>query len=124
MESLESIREGKLYWEDEVKTYSEHFLAKLQELYPSNPMFLRCRFPIPFESGYNEAHCRIKKGKGILDRLNPFAKTLVKIETNFRANDIIPGTVTVLEDSLRENIDNIVKKLNEESGESFRVIYS
>jgi|TARA_Y100000310_G_C20049293_1_gene519799 hypothetical protein len=124
MESLEAIKDGKLYWEDGFRTYGEHLLAELEKLHSDVPMVGRFRAPIPFEHTYEELYFTIKRGRSNLAKFNPLAKKLVRVYEHYQSGPWMPKTVTVFDSSLREDVTRIVSELNEKSGKHFDVKYA
>ena len=78
--------------------------------------------PIHFEPGYEELFFTIKKGKGILSRLNQFAKKLVRIHENYQSGPFLPKTITA-DISMKNSIEKIVPELESKTGEHFEVKY-
>lgn len=126
MESLETIKDGKLYWETGFETYGGHLLKRLQELRPNIPMF--GIYSTPMFSGASKGdpidlYYKIKKGQeGTFAELNPFARILVTVhEHSYIAHKSI---VTIHDSSLREDVTQVISELNEKSGKDFKVMYT
>jgi len=110
---LRGVKNGDFYWDDALRIYGESLLSQLQELHPEIPMWGKFKAPI-----FN-----IKKGRGILSRLNPFAKKLVEIFDYPNYSSLSPKTITA-HISMKNSIERIVPELESKTGEHFEVKYT
>lgn len=124
METLESIKEGKLYWEDSIRTYGEHLLAQLQRRYPDKQMVGRFSQSLLRDAEYNKVCYTIREGSSRFIHFNPLAKKLVRLSDTRITVGGAQGIVSIFDEELREDATGLVTELNEKTGKNFKVIYS
>lgn len=109
----------------QIKVYGERLLAKVRELKPDTPVI--GHYSVNYNTGDVLHGCPfveyiIREGKSKLARFNPFARDILRIDSDGLAYALgMPIEVTLFDHSLTEGIDALVGKLDKKSGLSFKL---